>query len=116
MACTGNLSFSFRGCTHGFQQHGYLVHIVLVKVIAFNGSEEPTISSNMDERTMSSRNATFSFRVLSSARLRSSMSVPVAYQRTRRPAYCYNDARVIKFVWTNLVKNRMKGGARSFED
>jgi hypothetical protein len=28
----------------------------------------------------------------------------------------YNDARVIKFVWTNLVKNRMKGGARSFED
>src|SRR5215469_8095084 len=31
-------------------------------------------------------------------------------------AYCYNHARVIKFVWTNLVKNRMKGGARSFED
>ena len=31
-------------------------------------------------------------------------------------AYCYNDARVVKFVWTNLVKNRMKGGARSFED
>ena len=31
-------------------------------------------------------------------------------------AYCYNDARVIKFVWTNLVKNRMKGGARSFQD
>jgi MoaA/NifB/PqqE/SkfB family radical SAM enzyme len=31
-------------------------------------------------------------------------------------AYCYNDARVIKFVWTNLVTNRMKGGARSFED
>src|SRR5882762_9283773 len=50
-----------------------------------NGSEEPTISSNMDERTMSSLNATFSFRVLSSARLRSSISVPVAYQRTRPP-------------------------------
>ncbi len=31
-------------------------------------------------------------------------------------AYCYNDARVIKFVWTNLVSNRMRGGARSFED
>jgi MoaA/NifB/PqqE/SkfB family radical SAM enzyme len=31
-------------------------------------------------------------------------------------AYCYNDARVMKFVWTNLVKNRMNGGARSFED
>ena len=31
-------------------------------------------------------------------------------------AYCYNDARVIKFVWTNLAKNRLKGGARSFED
>jgi len=21
-------------------------------------------------------------------------------------AYCYDDARVIKFVWTNLVRNR----------
>ena len=31
-------------------------------------------------------------------------------------AYCYNDARVIKFIWTNLIKNRMKGGARSFEN
>jgi MoaA/NifB/PqqE/SkfB family radical SAM enzyme len=30
--------------------------------------------------------------------------------------YCYNDARVIKFVWTQVVTNRMKGGARSFED
>lgn len=31
-------------------------------------------------------------------------------------AYCYNDARVIKFVWKNLVANRLQGGARSFED
>jgi MoaA/NifB/PqqE/SkfB family radical SAM enzyme len=31
-------------------------------------------------------------------------------------AYCYDDSRVIKFVWTGLVKNRLKGGARSFED
>ena len=31
-------------------------------------------------------------------------------------AYGYNDARVIKFVATNLVKNRMKGGARSFQN
>ncbi|PYX88562.1 MAG: hypothetical protein DMG68_08070 [Acidobacteria bacterium] len=31
-------------------------------------------------------------------------------------AYCYNDARVVKFVWANLVKNRMTGGAMSFED
>jgi hypothetical protein len=31
-------------------------------------------------------------------------------------AYCYNHARVMKFAWTNLVKNRMNGGARSFED
>jgi radical SAM protein with 4Fe4S-binding SPASM domain len=30
-------------------------------------------------------------------------------------AYCYNDARVIRWVWTNLVKNRARGGARSFE-
>jgi MoaA/NifB/PqqE/SkfB family radical SAM enzyme len=31
-------------------------------------------------------------------------------------AYCYNDARVIKWVWTQFVTNRMSGGARSFED
>jgi MoaA/NifB/PqqE/SkfB family radical SAM enzyme len=31
-------------------------------------------------------------------------------------AYCYNDARVMKFVWTQIVKNRLKGGARSFDD
>ena len=31
-------------------------------------------------------------------------------------AYCYNDARVIKFVWTNLIRRRAKGGARSFDD
>ena len=31
-------------------------------------------------------------------------------------AYCYNDARVIKWVWKQLVTNRLKGGARSFED
>ena len=32
-------------------------------------------------------------------------------------AYCYNDARVIKWVWTNLVTNRLRGNnARSFED
>jgi len=30
-------------------------------------------------------------------------------------AYCYNDARVVRFVWTQFVKNRMKGGARSFD-
>ncbi len=30
-------------------------------------------------------------------------------------AYCYNDARVTRFVWTNLVKNKMQGGARSFD-
>jgi MoaA/NifB/PqqE/SkfB family radical SAM enzyme len=29
--------------------------------------------------------------------------------------YCYNDARVIKFLWRQ-VRNRLKGGARSFED
>jgi MoaA/NifB/PqqE/SkfB family radical SAM enzyme len=30
--------------------------------------------------------------------------------------YCYNDARVIKWVWKQVVNNRLKGGARSFED
>lgn len=29
--------------------------------------------------------------------------------------YCYNDARVIKFLWKQ-AKNRFQGGARSFED
>jgi len=31
-------------------------------------------------------------------------------------AYCYNDARAIKWVWKQVVTNRMKGGARSFAD
>jgi MoaA/NifB/PqqE/SkfB family radical SAM enzyme len=32
-------------------------------------------------------------------------------------AYCYNDARVIKWVWSNLVANHRHGtNARSFED
>ena len=30
-------------------------------------------------------------------------------------AYCYNDARVIKWLWSN-AKNRFQGGVRSFED
>jgi radical SAM protein with 4Fe4S-binding SPASM domain len=30
--------------------------------------------------------------------------------------YCYNNARVIKWVWKQMVTNRMKGGARSFAD
>ena len=47
--------------------------------------EEPTISSNIREWSNSSRRAMFSFRVRSSFLFRSSMSVPVAYQRTMRP-------------------------------
>ena len=31
-------------------------------------------------------------------------------------AYCYNDARVIKWLWNNVVKNKFQGGVRSFED
>jgi radical SAM protein with 4Fe4S-binding SPASM domain len=30
-------------------------------------------------------------------------------------AYCYDDARVIKYVWTQLFKHRLKGGARGFD-
>jgi len=30
-------------------------------------------------------------------------------------AYCYNDARVIKWLWAN-AKNKFQGGVRSFED
>jgi len=29
--------------------------------------------------------------------------------------YCYNDARVIKWLWKQ-AKNRFQGGAKSFED
>jgi MoaA/NifB/PqqE/SkfB family radical SAM enzyme len=31
-------------------------------------------------------------------------------------AYCYNDARVIKWLWSNVIKNKFRGGVRSFED
>src|SRR6266481_813148 len=48
-------------------------------------SEEPTISSNIEDCSISSRSATFSLRVLSSLRLRSSISVAVAYQRMTFP-------------------------------
>jgi len=30
--------------------------------------------------------------------------------------YCYDDARVMKWVWKQAVTNKFKGGARSFED
>jgi len=30
--------------------------------------------------------------------------------------YCYNDGRVIKWVWKQAVTNKFRGGARSFED
>ena len=31
-------------------------------------------------------------------------------------AYCYNDARVIKWLWSNAIKNKFQGGVRSFEE
>jgi radical SAM protein with 4Fe4S-binding SPASM domain len=31
-------------------------------------------------------------------------------------AYCYNDARVIKWLWLNAIKKKCQGGVRSFED
>jgi len=31
-------------------------------------------------------------------------------------AYCYNDARVIKWLWSSVIKNKFQGGIRSFED
>lgn len=31
-------------------------------------------------------------------------------------AYCYNDARVIKWLWSQAVKNKFQGGTRSFDD
>ena len=52
--------------------------------------EVPTISSNIEALSTSSRSATFSFFVRSSARLRSSMSVRVEYHRVRRPCSSRN--------------------------
>jgi hypothetical protein len=31
-------------------------------------------------------------------------------------AYCYNDARVIKWLWAQVAKNKLRGGGKSFED
>ena len=31
-------------------------------------------------------------------------------------AYCYNDARAIKWIWAQVVKNKLRGGAKSFGD
>lgn len=38
-----------------------------------------------------------------------------ASQRSTTICYCYNDARVIKWLWKQ-AKNRFQGGAKSFED
>jgi hypothetical protein len=31
-------------------------------------------------------------------------------------AYCYNDARVMKWLWSSVIENKFQGGVRSFED
>ncbi len=31
-------------------------------------------------------------------------------------SYCYNDARAMKWIWAQVVKNKLRGGAKSFED
>jgi Iron-sulfur cluster-binding domain len=31
-------------------------------------------------------------------------------------AYCYNDARVIKWLWSSVIKKGFRGGVRSFEN
>ncbi|HLI82383.1 MAG TPA: hypothetical protein VKV17_00610 [Bryobacteraceae bacterium] len=31
-------------------------------------------------------------------------------------AYCYNDSRVVKWLWSNVIKRGFRGGVRSFED
>src|SRR5260370_14563655 len=51
---------------------------------ACKAGEVPTISSNIDALLISSRRATFSCCSLSSACLRSSISVQATYQRTTR--------------------------------
>src|SRR5260221_529237 len=52
---------------------------------ACSAAEAPIISSNIDALSISSRRATFSCCSLSSALLRSSMSVAATYQRTICP-------------------------------
>ena len=53
---------------------------------ARSAGEVPTISSNIDDLSTSSRSARFSSRIRCSARLRSSMSVPVENQPMTRPS------------------------------
>jgi hypothetical protein len=64
LGCTRNLSFSFRGCSRGFQQHGYLVHVVLVKVIAFAAAHEIAPFWNMMKRIETHRELRVLIRLL----------------------------------------------------
>src|SRR6266516_2654371 len=50
-----------------------------------SADDEPTISSNIEARSSSSRSAIVSLRIRSSMRLRSSISVQATYQRTICP-------------------------------
>ena len=44
------------------------------------------------------------------------LSTPLFLNVNHNLAYCYNDARVIKWLWSNVIKNKFQGGVRSFED
>ena len=61
-----------------------------------NAREAPTISSNIDVLSISSRRATFSFWTFSSACFRSSMSVAVVYHRMMAPRSSRNGLERIR--------------------
>src|SRR6201993_1380365 len=77
-----------------------------------SASDEPTMSSNIESRSICSLSARFSFRVLSSARTRSSISVPVAYQRVSCPCsflkglYRIRNQRFVSTDWSLEVSHQ----------
>jgi len=41
------------------------------------------------------------------------LPAPLFLNSDHNLAYCYNDARVIKWLWSNAIKNKFQGGVRS---
>ncbi len=75
--------------------------------------EFPTISSNIDFVIISSRSAMFSFRIPSSACLRSSMSVAVPYHRVMCPCSSLTGFRRIR-KWRNSPSCLSKRASNSY--
>src|SRR5580658_7356067 len=88
------------------------------EITGWRAGEVPTISSNIDALSISSRSATFSCRSLSSDRLRLSILVAVAYHLITCPSspitelYCIRNHRYCPF----LLRTRCSFSNRSPRD